>query len=88
MTYDEIPEWIKTATYELESGDLEKLNYLRGAYIGHVLHAEKDAERIAELEEQLQLAFAYERERIARAFENEHPDSPKAAKFVRESEGK
>lgn len=87
MTYDEIPEWIKTATYELESGDLEKLNYLRGAYIGHVLGAEKDAERIAELEEQLQLAFAYERERIAQYTHKLFPLSA-VREIVRESEGK
>lgn len=70
MNYDEIPEWIKQATHTPESGDLEKLNFLRGSYIGHSLKVADLEQRIEELEEQVELARAYERERIIQWLES------------------
>lgn len=66
---ESIPGWIKEATYEWQDGDLDKLNFLKGSYIGHTLKLDEQAERIDDLEEMVDLARAYERERIAQNFE-------------------
>lgn len=80
---DDIPAWIKTPTRPSDPLDglkiLDEINYLKGAYMGH-------SSRIAELEQQVDIAIAYERERIAKYLEARV--MPSTASIVRESEGK
>lgn len=85
MNYDEIPEWIKTASQELENGHLEKLNFLKGTYIGHALKIADLEQRVEELEEQVELSRAFERERIAKVLEGQGITGS-AVRIVRESD--
>ena len=91
MNYDEIPEWIRTATPYSDDltvdGLLDVLNYLKGTYVGYSMKIADQQQRIAELEEMVELARAYERERIAQYFESQRL-MVNTAKLVRGSEEK
>lgn len=87
---EDVPEWIRTATPYSDDltvdGLLDRVNFLKGAYAGHIYRLNEQRERIEELEEMVELARDYERERIAQYFEGRI--MPATAKLVRESENK
>lgn len=70
-----VPEWIKNSTPYSDDltveGLLDRVNFLKGTYIEHTYRLTEQQERIIELEEMVELARAYERERIAQYMHNQ-----------------